>query len=192
VKLTVDTDYPWTGTVNMVLEQEQPGTLAVYLRIPEWCRQASLAVDQEVPISVHAEETGYVRLEREWGPRTKIQLTLEMPVCRIEAHPGISACKGKVSLQRGPLVYGFESIDNGGRALVEFDQEPVFEIQHRPELLGGITVIRTRSSRGEPLVAVPFYALANRQKAAQEVWVNQKAYRPESTWWLGRLYRPVQ
>ena len=114
-----------------------------------------------------------------------------MPVQRMTAHPNITNCRGKVALQRGPLVYGFEGHDNAGNARVTIARDPAFKVERRPDLLGGIVIIHGIGAGGAPIKAIPFYTLANRGKSTQEVWVEQKDLHPSSDWWLGTLYRPL-
>ena len=63
--------------------------------------------------------------------------------------------------------------------------------ERRPDLLGGVWVVKGTAPDGKPLLAVPFYALANRAKSSQEVWAVQAGLRPDASWWEGRLYRPA-
>ena len=74
---------------------------------------------------------------------------------------------------------------------VRLGADPEFTVEHRPDLLGGVTVIRGVAANGQPIQAIPFYALANRGKSAQEVWVEQDELKPGDDWWLGSLYRPA-
>jgi len=108
------------------------------------------------------------------------------------AHPNVVACRGKVALQRGPVIYGFEGLDNGGKADVTLGADPRFTAVHQPGLLGGVTAIRGVAARGEPIQAVPFFAMANRGNSTQEVWVEQENLAVTDDWWLGALYRPMR
>ncbi len=192
VNLRVETEYPWDGRVSIRVEPAQAGRFAVNLRLPGWCEQAQLVVNGQAQSPPPLTERGFLRLDRAWKAGDAIELRMDMPVRRIEAHPNIRDCAGKVAIQRGPIVYGIEALDNGGSADVALADEPSFETERRPDLLGGITVIKSKTADGKPLVAVPFHALANRGKSAQEVWVRQPGLKPNAAWWLGSLYRPVR
>lgn len=115
-----------------------------------------------------------------------------MPTVRIEAHPNVKSCVGKVAVQRGPIVYGFEGLDNGGNVDLELGVDPGFKVEHKPEMLGGITVIKGKTANGAPFLAIPFYVLANRAKSRQEVWVGQGGLKRDDNWWLGNLYRSLE
>jgi DUF1680 family protein len=105
------------------------------------------------------------------------------------AHPNVISCRGLVAAQRGPIIYGFEGLDNP--AALNFGEDPHFQIEHRPELLGGITVIHCINKNGEAMTAIPFYALANRTPSTQEIWIRQFGLALDDSWWEGRLYRPI-
>ncbi len=188
VRLGVETDYPWHGKVNLRIEGRKPTRFALRLRKPGWCDNAELAVNG-VPVKSVPDESGYWTLDREWNEGDLVTLNLDMPVRRMVAHPNIASCRGKVALQRGPVVYGFEGIDNPRGPALRLGTELRFEVEHRSDLLGGVSVIRGFDAQGEPILAVPFFALANRGKSTQEVWVEQKQLDAGNDWWLGALYR---
>ena len=189
VCLEVNTEYPWNGEVELKVRPEQPMRFVLHLRLPQWCARATLKVDGRSISALPASDTGFLTLDRDWRGNNLVQLSMEMPVQRAVAHPNIRSAENKVALQRGPLVYGFEGLDNGALANLELPAEPVFSVEHRPALLGGITVIKVIGADGTSLTALPFYALANRAKSSQEVWVKQRDFKSDSAWWAGELYR---
>jgi DUF1680 family protein len=84
--------------------------------------------------------------------------------------------RGKIALERGPLVFCVEGIDNDGSVLdMVVPDEARFETGSRPDLLGGITVLRATGSTaagGSKLVtAVPYYAWSNRGAGEMAVWL---------------------
>ena len=190
VKLRVDTDYPWNGRVTLHCETPAPVKFALRLRKPGWCRNADLKLNGSTSAGL-PDDSGFWTLDREWQNGDALELVLDMPVQIMTAHPSIASCRGKVALQRGPLVYGFEGLDNGGNPNRRLGVDPKFITVRQPELLGGITVIRGTDAEGQPIQAVPFYALANRGKSAQEVWVEHPSLKLGEEWWLGALYRPA-
>jgi hypothetical protein len=190
VTLRVETDYPWDGRVRYRIETASPVRFALYVRKPGWCDRADLTLNGAA-VTTTPDEAGFWRLEREWRDGDSLQLLLDMPVRRMMAHPNIASCRGKVALQRGPLIYGFEGHDNRGNPRVTLGPDPEFTVERRPDLLGGVRVVHSLSADGQPIRALPFYALANRGRSAQEVWVEQAGLKPTSDWWLGALYRPV-
>jgi DUF1680 family protein len=191
VLLNVDTDYPWTGEVKITMQLDKPARFALLLRQPGWCAKTGLKLNGEsIPAGTRMDR-GYIRLDREWQANDRIELSMDMPVQRMMASPGIQDCQGKVALQRGPVVYGFEGLDNNNDLRITLDENQQFQVEHRPDLLGGISVIKGKTSEGRQFTAIPFYALANRGKSTQESWVIQRQLKTDSSWWMGRLYRPL-
>ena len=189
VSLKVETDYPWEGKVKIAVTPGNAKRFAVNLRWPAWCENATLSINGPTIHPLRKADRGYIRLEREWRENDVIEFNMERPVRLMEAHPLIKDCAGKVALQRGPLIYGFEGMDNQGKAALELGDHPQFQVENRSNLLGGVRVVTGRDAEGKPIMAVPFFAMANRVKTAQEVWTIQRGLKPSDAWWEGRLYR---
>jgi uncharacterized protein len=187
--LKLEKEYPREGRVKISVTPSNVSRFAVNLRWPGWCEAATLSINGAPLNPLPKTDRGNVRLEREWRENDVIEFVMEMPVQRIEAHPMIKDCVGKVALQRGPLVYGFEGVDNGGKAVMELGALPELRVEARPDLLGGVRVITGEDAEGGRFVAIPFYAMANRAKSVQEVWTTQRGWKASDAWWEGRLYR---
>jgi DUF1680 family protein len=114
-----------------------------------------------------------------------------MPVERVEANPKVKADEGHVAIQRGPIVYGIEGVDNGGRTDITLPADPRFEVEQRPEMLGGVAVVKGVDAEGKAFVAIPFYAMANREKSRQVVWLRQ-AEKVDGGAWGDELYRTYE
>ena len=108
------TRYPWDGAVRLSVEPVQEREFTVNVRLPGWCAEPKLKVNGEPVTSVKTVH-GYARLKRTWRRGDVVELTLPMPVERIKAHPKVVADIGRVALQRGPIVYCLEGVDNGGQ-----------------------------------------------------------------------------
>ena len=191
MRLRQTTDYPWAGAIRISVEPERPTEFTIRLRIPGWCRQASLAVNgEDVPVVV---ERGYVRLDRRWRVGDAIDLSLAMPVERIHASSLVKADAGRVALQRGPIVYCLEEADNepGLNALV-LPRDARIDAELDPELLGGVVTLTADALRAvapggsgplysaEPaplvaalLTAVPYCVWENREPGEMLVWVRE-------------------
>jgi DUF1680 family protein len=186
------TRYPWDGEIKLTVTPERPVNFALYVRLPRWCEQPRLRVNGRV-ISPLEPVRGYARLQRSWRRGDVVELSLPMPPARIKAHPKVEANRGRVALQRGPLIYCLEGVDNGGqvRHLV-IPPTATLRTEHQPALLGGVTVIRgdaqavhraewpetlyLPSTRAPGLsnttfMAIPYFAHANRQPAEMRVWL---------------------
>src|SRR5581483_2785084 len=219
VTVRQETNYPWDGSIRLSFEMEQPIEFGLNLRIPGWCEHARLTInDEEVPIeqyqnnlSLHSHERealaprgafvnaygykGYVRVARRWQPGDSVVLSLDMPVQRVWAHPDVRDDSGCVALQRGPLVYCLEGVDNAAPLNhIRLSADAKFESHFDPTMLRGVTVIRGEGSaletgdwdgvlyrttlpsrRPYSFVAIPYYAWDNRQPGEMRVWIQTDA-----------------
>ncbi len=191
VRLVQETDYPWNGHVKLTVHPDQATSFKLFLRNPGWTTSTSLSLNGE-PLKSPDFEKGYWVIDRKWQSGDRIEFEFPMPVELIEAHPKVLANRGRVAIQRGPLVYGTESLDNNGEAEITLPAKPRFQVESRPDLLNGIQVITAKISEDRSWVGIPFYALANRGLAKQTVWLRQSESR-ESDWKDDQLlYRPVR
>jgi DUF1680 family protein len=114
---------------------------------------------------------GFARIRRRWEAGDTVELTLPMPPRRVEAHAAVEANRGRIALQRGPLVYAFEPADNGGSltGLTLADDAPL-ATQWHPDLLGGVATI-TAGTGDSRRTAIPYFAWANRGAGQMALWV---------------------
>jgi hypothetical protein len=142
VGLRQTTRYPWGGGIKLSVEAERETTSAIYVRLPGWCGEPRLQVNGQ-PLVTFEQVRDYAHLQRNWQLGDVIELSLPMPVQRLKAHPKVEANRGRVALQRGPILYCLEAVDNGGfvRNLV-IPPQAQLRAPHRADLLGGVTVIQ--------------------------------------------------
>ncbi|MGD0724616.1 MAG: beta-L-arabinofuranosidase domain-containing protein [Spirochaetia bacterium] len=193
VTLRQRTRYPWTKSIEFELETDA-GELTLALRIPSWCRQATVRLNGE-SAEPAAPQDGYARIRRAWKKGDRLELTLQMNVERIHADPRVRADYGKVAIQRGPLVYCLEEVDNGPDLYtVSLPADAKLETMNRPDLLGGVVAISgqgkaRRASRQagalyeskvledsieqRRLLFIPYYAWANRAAGEMILWVGE-------------------
>ncbi|MBM3235241.1 glycoside hydrolase family 127 protein [Candidatus Poribacteria bacterium] len=191
VVLRQETDYPWDGTIRIAVNPDEPTVFGLNLRIPGWSRNAKLTVNGETVDLEAITSLGYARLEREWKSGDEVELVLPMPVERIEAHPAVRQNIGYVALQRGPVVYCLEQVDNRiplHRIVLPRDAE--LKVHFEKKLLGGIPVIkgealmvddsdwdnmlyRPEPSKFKPfeITAIPYYAWDHREPGEMRVWL---------------------
>jgi DUF1680 family protein len=200
VSLRQTTRYPWDGEVRLAVEPGQETEFAINVRLPAWCREPRLRVNGNL-LATFEKARGYACLRRKWQRGDVIELSLPMPVQRIKAHPKIEANIGRVALQRGPMVYCLEALDNGGHVPnLVIPPEAQLSEEHRPDLLGGVTVIKGPALALNPVewpdalyqpsacmpgvtkvefTAVPYFANANRQPGQMMVWMAEAASKAE-------------
>lgn len=187
VKIAQKTGYPWDGKVSLIIEPEKPAEFSVYLRIPGWARNEAIPSDlysfleknkEEATLKVNSEmlsldmDKGFARIRRRWKSGDIIELNLPMPARRIIANEKVKDDLGRVALQRGPIVYCFEGVDNEGKVLSKKIPDGMrFEVEFRPELLGGVALLKAGSSEKASLIAIPYYAWSHRGVGEMAVWL---------------------
>jgi hypothetical protein len=208
VTVEQQTFYPWDGATKLMINPERNSRFAVYMRIPGWARNEAMPGllyrfmdkrDGAFTLKVNGSpasytmERGYARIERAWTKGDSVELTFPMPVEKVIARDELADDRGMVALQRGPLVYCAEGIDNGGKVfnlLVPDSAEFQFEFRH--SLLYGIGTLTGKvqalsrgpdrvsiSRRDQNLTAIPYYAFANRQSGEMAVWLARQESKVE-------------
>jgi hypothetical protein len=201
VTVQQETRYPWDGDVRIRVAPAKSARFAVLLRVPGWAMGHPVPGDLYrdltpvrdtvtlkvngllVPIRL---ERGFAVVAREWAAGDTIDLHLPMPVRRVVAHPAVKADEGRVALERGPLVYAAEFVDNGGRVtnLILADETPL-GTEWRPDLLNGVMTVTGKASavslRGgatvsapRPMTLIPYYGWAHRGKGEMTVWLARR------------------
>jgi len=193
VQIIQKTDYPWKEQVTLAVRPERSSTWTLALRIPGWCRGASVRVNGKPVKLTTVTRKGYALIRREWRAGDRVELTLPMPVERIEAHPLARQDCGRVALQRGPLVYCLEEADNGpGLNDVALPRGARLRVKYDRTLFDGIPVIiasgqrrslegwkgklyRPAGSKSRPvtLKAIPYFLWANRRPGEMLVWIRE-------------------
>ncbi|QPC85013.1 glycoside hydrolase family 127 protein [Phototrophicus methaneseepsis] len=194
VKIDQTANYPWDGDVRLSVSVDAATSFELALRIPGWCRNYSVSLNGEAYDG--QPEAGYIVISREWQSGDTIALTLDMPVERIGANPHIREDAGQVALQRGPLVYCLEEVDNGPQlANIVLKADAALEATVDEDLFGGVPVIKGKAVRIEPstwpgglyqpqslvdykrseiqLKAIPYYLWANREPGEMRVWIRE-------------------
>jgi uncharacterized protein len=197
LKVEQKTSYPWDGAVEISVTPAKSTEFTFYVRIPEWCNSAQVAVNGK---SVSGVTPGqYLAVKRRWSPRDAIHLKFGMTPQVIEANRRVVDDYGRVAVQRGPLVYCLEQMDQPqGISLYDVsldlrqDSSSAFHEEFDKDLLGGIVALKhagawadKTSSDGKlyrkytptvpkgrqvELKFIPYYAWANRAATPMQVW----------------------
>ena len=212
IRLKQETDYPLDGRVRLTVESGSEKPLTIAIRIPGWamnqpvpsslyhfvtpCKEfpslrvngEELILDPEKPLPNAPISNGYVYLKQTWKPGDVIELCLPMPIRRLLASEKLEADRGRVALQRGPLVYCVEAIDHSGLRTdaIILPDDASLKTERRKDLLGDVVTIvgdaqvAYESQAGMPvavrpqrLVAIPYYAWANRSEGYMDVWLTR-------------------
>jgi len=188
-----ETRYPWDGTIQLSVRPEQETTFTLSLRIPGWCQSATLSLNGQ-PLDLEPlMHKGYARIQRTWKPGDTVVLELPMMIERVQAHPSLYDDGGCIALQRGPLIYCLEEVDNGPNLRdITLPRDAELKAEFDQDLLGGVFVISGQAKRRDasnwegklyratlpevstiPLKAIPYYAWANRTLGEMLVWITE-------------------
>ena len=103
VELAVETGYPWSGSVTVEVVACGDAEWTLSLRVPAWARGAVVDGQPVAP--------GYAELTRRWRAGDRVVLELDVSPRLTAPNPRIDAVRGCVALERGPVVYCFETDD---------------------------------------------------------------------------------
>lgn len=199
VAIEQQNNYPWSGDLKFLVNPKSSTAFGLRVRIPGWAQQQAIPSDlyrfadnnaQAVAIKVNGQpisynmEKGYAIINRKWKKGDVVTVALPMDVQKVVASDKLEDDKGKMALQRGPLIYCAEGLDNGGRAAnIILPQATAFTTEFQPGLLNGVMVLKSQvpaiavdtannrvSTVQQPFTAIPYYAWANRGKSEMMVW----------------------
>lgn len=201
--ITQETGYPWDGRVKISLQPDKRRKFRVAIRIPGWAQNTPVPgttyqylqpTDSSIQLLLNGKkidydtQNGYALIERRWKKDDIIDLHLPMPVQRVVTIDSVKENTNRVAMQRGPIVYCVEGVDNDGKAhnIILPDKQP-FTAGYQPHLLGGIVTIQTETPVVVPtyngegvttitkkITAIPYFSWANRGRGEMQVWIPRK------------------
>ncbi|MBN1996841.1 glycoside hydrolase family 127 protein [candidate division KSB1 bacterium] len=212
IKLEIEqeTEYPWDGRVVFKINPESSVKFDFKVRIPGWARNEVIPgnlyvnkddIDPKVFVSVNEEKVdyrlidGYATLSRKWKRGDQVVLDLPMDVRKIAADPRVEADRGRMAIQRGPVVFCAEWPFSFSKRVLNllFSDSAQFEASYNDTLYNGIKVIHTTAratsynnqgtiniEEPEPVFLIPYFAWNNRGAGEMMVWlpVNDSAVKP--------------
>lgn len=201
IKLLQKTNYPWDGNIVITVEPQNKQNFDMLIRVPGWVQNrpvpsdlynyadmASYTISVKIngkEINAEKETDGYIHLSQKWSAGDKIEINFPMQVRRTLANELVKADKGRVSIERGPIVYCIEGVDNNDKVLnaVFPDNASITAGTYRFDDLNGIVPLSisgtstTRDINGNIVEdrkeyrAIPYYAWANRGASEMAVWI---------------------
>ncbi|MDE6549690.1 MAG: glycoside hydrolase family 127 protein, partial [Muribaculaceae bacterium] len=203
VVLSQQTNYPWNGNVTVTVDQNKAGLFDLKLRIPGWVKNKPVPSDLYTysdgkrlgytvmvngkPADGTLTPDGYYTISRKWKKGDKVELHLDMEPRTVKAHAKVEADKGRIAVERGPIVYCAEWPDNDFDVLSIFvNQKPQFTVTEKPELLEGIVELTTDGQtlayddkgrltvKDVKLNMIPYYAWCHRGSGNMAVWLPQE------------------
>lgn len=198
LKLEQKTNYPWDGDVKITVTPATPGEFVMYVRIPGWSAKNKVEVNGKQISGARA--GGYLAIRRRWSSNDTISLSFDMSTHLLKANPAVTEDRGRVAFQRGPIVFCMEGLDQKDHApgvnLADYTVhiDGTTELQFEPHLLNGVmtlshpgtihasaadtslyfpAAVAKPESTSTPTTVklIPYYAWANREESAMQVWI---------------------
>ena len=193
--VAVSADLPWSGEVTVRVTQAPAGPCGLALRVPAWSGSPQLLVNGE-PVQATAAQ-GYLTVTRTWQPGDVLAATFDLTPRWVYPHPRIDAVRGCAAVERGPLVYCFEHVDQADgtdlddlalvagsgltespATLAEIGRTVLVELDARPvraglpdELPFTATAPATDPGPVQRATAVPYFQWDNRDGQPMRVWL---------------------
>jgi DUF1680 family protein len=193
-KVSVQTDYPYGGTVSYKIIAEGSTTnVTLAIRIPSWSDRSKTKIyynKEELCLSDIVMD-GYAYVNQSFADGDEVLLELDMAAYRIYTNTFVHNNVGLTALQRGPLIYCLEDADNGGEvhSLRLARTSPINEVD-MDQMFGGIKVLKTEGYRMQTIpnlyshvrpesqlstiTAVPYYVWGNRGLGQMRVWIPEE------------------
>jgi len=197
VEIEQKNNYPWDGNLVFNIIPKSPLAFNVLVRLPGWSQNEAMPSDlysfespsiKKVSITLNGSAVdytvanGYAVLSKTWKKGDVVHVNLPMEVRRVTANKNVKDDIGKVSLQRGPLMYCAEWPDNNGKTSnIILPKNAQFSTEFKDDLLHGVAVIKSEtpaivisgnsvSTVNQNFTAIPYYAWAHRGRGEMEVW----------------------
>ncbi|MGB3065575.1 glycoside hydrolase family 127 protein [Sphingobacterium thalpophilum] len=200
VHIAQKSNYPWEGHTAIQISPEKPDAFELLLRIPGWAvdrpvpgklytylkperKEVEIKINGQ-PVEFTIQANGYASLSRQWQKGDRVDLVLPMDVKRTIANDQVKDDRGKVALERGPIVYCLEWPDNNGKVSnAVLTDDATVESSYQPDKLNGIVTLTMNGKstardqqnkiieEDKQLTAIPYYAWANRGAGEMEVWI---------------------
>jgi uncharacterized protein len=191
-------NYPWDGGLLFMVNPESSTFFHMLLRIPGWARNQAIpstlyqfqqSSDLKPVIKVNGVavdytiENGYASISRTWKKNDQVEVLLPMEIRKVAANQNITDDIGKIALQRGPLIYCAEWVDNHGKTSnIILPANTKFSSEYRSDVLNGVTILKAEANAviiqqdnniltiKQSFTAIPYYSWANRGKGEMMVW----------------------
>ncbi len=210
VTLEETTQYPWDGDISIKVLQNKAKAFNMMIRIPGWVQNKAVPSDlysysddifSTYDITVNGErvdselENGYFVINRNWKKGDIICIHFDMPVRTVVASPRVTDDRGRVAVERGPLVYCTEWADNGDinphhlllPRQAQFDVQSAYSIQNtegngKTFYVTAITAKAQEASIADDgrlavkdvaIKLIPYYAWNHRGAGKMDVWLSR-------------------
>ena len=208
VILEETTNYPWDGDISIKVLKNKAKAFNMLIRIPGWVLNEVVPSDlysfsddifSTYEVSVNGQrvdgelENGYLVINRNWKKGDVVSIHFDMPVRTVVANPRVADDRGRVAVERGPLVYCAEWADNEGikphhlllPRLPKFDVLPAYSILNTEgnNKYFDVTAISAQAQdvhidhdgriavKDVSVKLIPYYAWNHRGAGKMDVWL---------------------
>jgi hypothetical protein len=198
VQVIQQNNYPWDGNLKFTINTAKPNAFNVLIRIPGWAQNSAIPSDlykfetnaaavTEIKINgqkvEYSMQNGYAVIKSTWKKNDVVEVNLPMEIKKVLASENVKNDIGKVALQRGPIIYCAEWVDNNSRTSnLIIPPGTVFTSEFNPSILNGVMTLKAQvpaviitnndnvSTQRQSFTAIPYYSWANRGKGEMTVW----------------------
>lgn len=200
VQFSQNANFPWEGKVGITVNPQKDLKFSLMLRIPGWSVNEAIpgslyrfssTNDEKYKIIVNGDqvestpENGYVRITRKWTKGDRVEIEFPMPVRKVIADEMVEEDRGKIALQRGPLIYCAEWPDNNTDILnLLINDNAAFSTEFRPSLLDGTQIVKATGYQSkkmtngkleilpaETITLIPYALWNNRGPGQMRIWL---------------------
>ncbi len=202
ISLVVSSEMPWGGASRISVGPKEDVGATLKLRVPGWAQNRPAPgglysylgrLERPVRISVNGksiaaaiDKTGYISLDRTWKNGDVVSIEFPMEVRKVAADPKVRDDRGRMAIERGPIVYCAEWPDAAEKRVLEllFDTRNELVAEADPRQFGGTTAILTHAvsvsdPSSDPLAVrlIPYCFWANRGAGEMAVWLSNADYK---------------
>ncbi len=198
VQIIQQNNYPWEGNLLFKITTAKNNAFKFLIRIPGWASDAAIPSDlykfQNISIAKpiikvngknidYLIEDGYAVINKTWKKNEIVEVNLPMEVKRVIANEKVKNDIGKIALQRGPIMYCGEWVDNNGKTSnIIIPNSVTFKTEFKAGLLNGIMTLNANVpavivngsenvfTQNQNFTAIPYYSWANRGKGEMTLW----------------------
>jgi hypothetical protein len=188
IEIKQQSDFPFSGKIDIYVNPEKTKTFTLKLRIPGWAQNKPVTGDLyfyleskrgDLCLKVNGHEeniklnNGYTDISREWRKGDKVELVLPMIIHRVVANEKVREDSNKVAFEYGPFVYCAEEFDNRQISDLAIPDDADIKIEESTLLSEKINVLKGKL-KGQEIRLIPYYMWSNRGIGKMKVWFPRK------------------
>lgn len=191
VEMIQQTNYPWDGKINIIINPATEKQITLKLRIPGWAENQptpgtlyeyrhqrqdviSMTINGEAEYPNFKE--GYIDITHAWKKGDQIELTFPMHIREVVIDSLVKENQGLIAFEYGPVVFCAEEIDNKQISELYIPEQTNLEIDYQSNLFEGMNTIKgklpiAKTSKQADVTLIPYFAWSNRGIGKMKVWL---------------------